>query len=42
VPDPDPLDDTMIIQHGPQHPSTHGVLRLMMELTPKKVLRVQP
>jgi NADH-quinone oxidoreductase subunit D len=25
-------DDTMIINMGPQHPSTHGVLRLMMEL----------
>ncbi|MDP2293571.1 MAG: hypothetical protein Q8M22_20510, partial [Actinomycetota bacterium] len=28
----DPADDqTMIINMGPQHPSTHGVLRLMLE-----------
>ena len=25
-------DETMIINMGPQHPSTHGVLRIMMEL----------
>ena len=25
-------DETMIINMGPQHPSTHGVLRVMMEL----------
>ena len=25
-------DDTMIVNMGPQHPSTHGVLRVMMEL----------
>jgi NADH-quinone oxidoreductase subunit D len=38
----DPLDDTMIINMGPQHPSTHGVLRLMMELDSEEVLRVKP
>ena len=25
-------DQTMLINMGPQHPSTHGVLRLMLEL----------
>jgi len=25
-------DETMIINMGPSHPSTHGVLRLMLEL----------
>ena len=38
----DPTDDTMIINMGPQHPSTHGVLRLMMELDSEEVLRVKP
>jgi NADH-quinone oxidoreductase subunit D len=38
----DPLDDTMIINMGPQHPSTHGVLRLMMELDSEEVIRIKP
>ena len=32
-------DQTMIINMGPQHPSTHGVLRLMLELQGEQVLR---
>ena len=36
------LDDTMIINMGPQHPSTHGVLRIMMELNGETVLRAKP
>ncbi len=35
-------DDTMVINMGPQHPSTHGVLRLMMELDGETVLRTKP
>jgi NADH-quinone oxidoreductase subunit D len=35
-------DQTMIINMGPQHPSTHGVLRLMLELQGEKVLRCKP
>ena len=35
-------DDTMIINMGPQHPSTHGVLRLMMELDGETVIRTKP
>jgi NADH-quinone oxidoreductase subunit D len=35
-------DDTMIINMGPQHPSTHGVLRVMMELEGETVRRVKP
>jgi NADH-quinone oxidoreductase subunit D len=35
-------DDTMIINMGPQHPSTHGVLRLMFELDGETVLRTKP
>ncbi len=37
-----PEDQTMIINMGPQHPSTHGVLRLMMELDGETVLRTKP
>ena len=35
-------DQTMIINMGPQHPSTHGVLRLMLELSGETVLRCKP
>jgi NADH-quinone oxidoreductase subunit D len=41
-PEDEEADDTMIINMGPQHPSTHGVLRLMMELDSEEVLRVKP
>ena len=37
-----PEDHTMIINMGPQHPSTHGVLRLMLELQGETVLRCKP
>ncbi len=37
-----PEDETMIINMGPQHPSTHGVLRLMLELEGETVLRTKP
>jgi len=35
-------DQTMILNMGPQHPSTHGVLRLMLELQGERVLRTKP
>ena len=35
-------DQIMIINMGPQHPSTHGVLRLMLELQGETVLRCKP
>jgi NADH-quinone oxidoreductase subunit D len=35
-------DETMIINMGPQHPSTHGVLRLMLELQGENILRSKP
>ncbi len=35
-------DETMIINMGPQHPSTHGVLRLMIELQGETVIRTKP
>lgn len=34
--------DTMIINIGPQHPSTHGVLRLITQLDGETVVAVQP
>src|SRR5947199_10349142 len=34
-------DDTMILNMGPQHPSTHGVLRLLLELEAETVLRTK-
>ncbi len=39
----DPTKDrTMILNMGPQHPSTHGVLRLVVEIDGETVLRVVP
>ena len=34
--------DKFLINMGPQHPSTHGVLRLLVRLEGEKVLNVQP
>ena len=39
----DPTKDrTMILNMGPQHPSTHGVLRLVVEIDGETVLRIVP
>ncbi len=39
----DPSDDkTMILNMGPQHPSTHGVLRLLLEIDGETIVRVMP
>ena len=35
-------EETMIINMGPQHPSTHGVLRLLLELDGETVIRCKP
>jgi NADH-quinone oxidoreductase subunit D len=32
-------DERIIINMGPQHPSTHGVLRLILELEGETVVR---
>ncbi len=42
IPDDPDEDQTMVINMGPQHPSTHGVLRLMLELQGETVLRCKP
>jgi len=39
---PDADEQTMLLNMGPQHPSTHGVLRLMLELQGEEVLRSKP
>ncbi len=39
----DPLaDQTMVINMGPQHPSTHGVLRLVVEIDGESVVSLAP
>jgi NADH-quinone oxidoreductase subunit D len=39
----DPTQDrTMILNMGPQHPSTHGVLRLLLEIDGETVVRLIP
>ena len=40
--EPSEEEQTMILNMGPQHPSTHGVLRLMLELEGETVLRTKP
>jgi NADH-quinone oxidoreductase subunit D len=42
LPDDPDEEQTMILNMGPQHPSTHGVLRLMLELQGETVLRCKP
>jgi NADH-quinone oxidoreductase subunit D len=39
---PAPEDQTMIINMGPQHPSTHGVLRLVLEIDGESVVSLAP
>ncbi len=37
-----PADQTMIINMGPQHPSTHGVLRLVIEVDGETIVALAP
>jgi len=37
-----PQDQTMIINMGPQHPSTHGVLRLVIEVDGETIVGLAP
>jgi NADH-quinone oxidoreductase subunit D len=38
----EPRQETMVLNMGPQHPSTHGVLRLLLELDGETVISCQP
>ena len=38
----DPAEENMVINMGPVHPSTHGVLRLVLELSGETVLDCRP
>jgi NADH-quinone oxidoreductase subunit D len=40
--EPGTQDQTMILNMGPQHPSTHGVLRLVLEVEGESVVRMMP
>jgi len=40
--EPGPAEDKLILSMGPQHPSTHGVLRVMLELDGEYILRAEP
>ncbi len=39
---PTKREDTLILNMGPQHPSTHGVLRILLEIEGEYILRADP
>lgn len=42
IPDLDPTQETLVLNMGPQHPSTHGVLRVVLRLDGEYVLEAEP
>ena len=38
----DALENEMVLNMGPQHPATHGVLRLLLSLDGETIKRVIP
>ena len=38
----DDLGDRMVLNMGPQHPSTHGVLRIVLEIDGERVVKATP
>src|SRR5579862_3084148 len=36
------VDQTMVLNMGPQHPSTHGVLRLVLEIDGETIVGMKP
>jgi NADH-quinone oxidoreductase subunit D len=41
-PEEGPKDRTMVLNMGPQHPSTHGVLRVVLEIDGETVVKLVP
>ncbi len=39
---PTEREDTLVLNMGPQHPSTHGVLRILLEIDGEYILRAEP
>lgn len=39
---PTKREDTLVLNMGPQHPSTHGVLRILLEIDGEYILRAEP
>ncbi len=35
-------ENTMVLSMGPQHPSTHGVLQIMLEIDGESVVKAEP
>jgi NADH-quinone oxidoreductase subunit D len=42
IPQPDPSLETLVLNMGPQHPSTHGVLRVVLKMDGEYVLEAEP
>lgn len=40
--DEDPLDNDMVLNMGPQHPATHGVLRVLIRMEGETVIKCEP